>query len=192
MKLHYLSNWCAQIIWTLKWVWINVSWQPRHINAIRKENIGTLMRYENNIFFYMNFWLISITLHVFYLTALKGQLVAWRWLAMGFHLHWSLPDYQIKLDKEFICTHLMKKVCLSVCTLTALALACTGQCCLSVCPYIGGNLPKVRSRYFPYGILPGPYFHSIPKGEMVFANLIFPMLNPHRQLCKYGPHLWLT
>ncbi len=108
---------------------------------------------------------------------------------MGFHLHWSLPDYQIKLDKEFICTHLMKKVCLSVCTLTALALACTGQCCLSVCPYIGGNLPKVRSRYFPYGILPGPYFHSIPKGEMVFANLIFPMLNPHRQLCKYGPHL---
>ena len=23
-------------------------------------------------------------------------------------------------------------------------------------PYIGGNLPKVRSRYCPYGILPGP------------------------------------
>ena len=31
------------------------------------------------------------------------------------------------------------------------------------------------------------YFHSVPKGEMVLANLIFPILNPHWQLCKCCP-----
>ncbi len=34
----------------------------------------------------------------------------------------------------------------------------------SVCvllPYIGGNLPKVRSRRFPHGILPRPYTVNI-------------------------------
>ncbi len=40
---------------------------------------------------------------------------------------------------------------------------------------LGENLPKIRSRYCLHVILPGP-----SKVEM---------LNLHRQLCKYGPHL---
>ncbi len=27
------------------------------------------------------------------------------------------------------------------------------------------------------------------KGHMILDHLNFPMLNPHRQVCKYGPHL---
>ena len=41
---------------------------------------------------------------------------------------------------------------------------------------MGQNLPKVGSRYCPH---------------MILDYLNFPMLNPHRQVCKYGPHLMM-
>ena len=35
-------------------------------------------------------------------------------------------------------------------------------------------------------------FPQCTTGYEIWDNLHFPMLNPHRQLCKYGPHLiWL-
>ncbi len=61
-------------------------------------------------------------------------------------------------------------------------------------PYKGGNLPKVRSRYCPHEILPWPSeveFSQCTTGYEIWNNLNFPMLNPHWQLCKYGPHLYL-
>ncbi len=57
-------------------------------------------------------------------------------------------------------------------------------------PYKGENLPKVRSRYCPYEILPGPSKVESTTGYEIWDNLNFPMLNPHWQLCKYGPHLY--
>ncbi len=53
-------------------------------------------------------------------------------------------------------------------------------------PYIGGNLPKVRSRHCPHGILPRPY------KVYIWKHFNFPMLNPHWPTCKYGPHLQPT
>ena len=69
-------------------------------------------------------------------------------------------------------------------------------------PYIGGNLPKVRSWHCPHGILPRPYKVYIYNPVTVcpiliiyqwawhLETLINPILNPHWPTCKYGPDLW--
>ena len=33
------------------------------------------------------------------------------------------------------------------------------------------------------------YAYNVPLGIGIWDNFNIPMLNPHRQLCKYGPHL---
>ncbi len=74
---------------------------------------------------------------------------------------------------------------------------------------MGQNLPKVGFRYCPHEILHRPPRVDIQqfdfrtrcyimyndllswysKGHMKLDQFNFPMLNPHRQVCKYGPHL---
>ena len=54
-------------------------------------------------------------------------------------------------------------------------------------PYNGQNLPKVGSRHSPHEILHRP--PEVYQRHMILDYLNFPMLNPHRQVCKCGPHL---
>ncbi len=117
----------------MKWVWINVSWQPRRINAVWKENIDTLMS-DGKITATISclkpittsevLTCIWIQCHVF-LTDFHA--------AMEFHLHfclecisdWILADYQ--LEKAFFFSTLSILVCLSVWRVQVSAV------CLSVC-----------------------------------------------------------
>ena len=54
---------------------------------------------------------------------------------------------------------------------------------------MGVNCPRSDPDIIRRGHCLGPYMYTCTEGYNIWGHLNFPMLNPHWQVCKYGPHL---
>ncbi len=61
-----------------------------------------------------------------------------------------------------------------------------------ICPRSDPYIAHMRCYLGPLKLKYKYLFSQCTTGYTIWDNFNFPMLNPHWQLCKYGPHLWLA
>ncbi len=58
-----------------------------------------------------------------------------------------------------------------------------------ICPRSDPDIAHMKYSIDPLKLIYNDLLLECIKGHMILDYLNFPMLNSHRQVCKYGPHL---